>query len=79
MNSNNNNEFFYGTLILSVLACKYSRFSLLLAARDILPGGTTAPQQQKFHTGWHSSYIVLPTFVLFMNDWLKAKVHKGQM
>ena len=49
-NNNNNNEFFYGTLILSVLACEYSRFSLLLAARDVSPGGTTAPQQQKFHT-----------------------------
>ena len=43
-------SFFYGTLILSVLACEYSRFSLLLTARDVSPGGTTALQQQKFHT-----------------------------
>ena len=43
-------SFFCGTLILSVLACEYSRFSLLLTAKDVSPGGTTAPQQQKFHT-----------------------------
>ena len=32
------------------VACKYSCFSLLLAARNILPGGTSVPQWQKFHT-----------------------------
>ena len=32
------------------LACEYSRFSLLLAAKDVLPGGTSATQRLKFHT-----------------------------
>ena len=32
------------------LACEYSRLSLLLAARDVSLGGTSAPQRQKFHT-----------------------------
>ena len=32
-----------------LLACKYSRFSLLVAARDVSPEGTSAPQRQKFH------------------------------
>ena len=34
----------------SVIACEYSRFSFLLVAKDILPGGTSATQRQKFHT-----------------------------
>ena len=52
--------------------CKYSRFSSLFAARDVSPGGTSAPQRQKFRTddvnlsgiwwraliGRRSSYIV---------------------
>ena len=33
-----------------LLACEYSRFSLLVAARDVSPGGRSAPQRQKFHT-----------------------------
>ena len=33
-----------------LLACEYSRFSLLVAARDVSPGGKSAPQRQKFHT-----------------------------
>ena len=33
-----------------LLACEYSRFSLLVAARDVSPGGTPAPQRQKFRT-----------------------------
>ena len=37
------------TLADKPLACKYSRFSLLLAAWDVLPGGTSAPQRQKCH------------------------------
>ena len=32
------------------LSCEYSRFSLLLAARDVSPGGTSAPQRHKFQT-----------------------------
>ena len=54
--------------------CEYSRFSSLFAARDVSPGGTSAPQRQKFRTddvnlsgiwwraliGRRSSYIVLP-------------------
>ena len=32
------------------VACEYSRFSFLLAAGDVSPGGTSAPQRQKFHT-----------------------------
>ena len=50
-----------------------SHLSSLLTAKDVLPGGTSAPQWQKFHTdeenlpriwsgaliGQHSSYIVL--------------------
>ena len=34
----------------SVIACKYSRFSFLLVAKDVSPGGTSATQRQKFHT-----------------------------
>ena len=30
--------------------CEYSRFSSLFAARDVSPGGTSAPQRQKFRT-----------------------------
>ena len=33
-----------------ILACEYSRFSLLLVARDVSSGGTSALQRQKFHT-----------------------------
>ena len=33
-----------------LLACEYSRFSLLVAARDVSPRGTSASQRQKFHT-----------------------------
>ena len=33
-----------------LFACEYSRFSLLVAARDVSPGGKSAPQRQKFHT-----------------------------
>ena len=33
-----------------ILPYEYSCFSLLLAARDVSPGGTCAPQRQKFHT-----------------------------
>ena len=32
------------------LACEYNRFPLLLAARDVSPGGIYATQRQKFHT-----------------------------
>ena len=33
------------------VACEYSHFSLLLAAMDVSPRGTSAPdQRQKFHT-----------------------------
>ena len=32
------------------VACENSRFFLLLAAFDILQGGTSGTQQQKFHT-----------------------------
>ena len=32
------------------IACEYSRVSLLLAARDVSPGGTSSTQRQKFHT-----------------------------
>ena len=32
------------------LPYEYSCFSLLLAARNVSPGGTCAPQRQKFHT-----------------------------
>ena len=32
------------------LACENSHFFLLLAAFDILKGGTSGTQQQKFHT-----------------------------
>ena len=31
------------------LACENSRFSSLLAARDLSPLGTSTPQWQKFH------------------------------
>ena len=57
---------------------------------DVSPGGTSVPQQQKFHTddvksvrnlvgaliGRHSSYIVLP---IVTNDRQKTIDHKGQM
>ena len=33
-----------------ILACENSRFSSLLPSRYVSPGGTSAPQQQKFHT-----------------------------
>ena len=32
------------------LSCQYGRFSLLLAARDVSPGGTSGLQLHKFHT-----------------------------
>ena len=32
------------------IACENSGFSLLLAAGDVSQGGTSATQQQKFHT-----------------------------
>ena len=32
------------------VTCEYSRFSSLFAARDVSPGGTSAPQRQKFRT-----------------------------
>ena len=32
------------------VACEYSRFSLLRAAGEVWPGGTSAPQRQKLHT-----------------------------
>ena len=32
------------------VTCEYSRFSSLLAARDVSPGGISAPQRQKFRT-----------------------------
>ena len=32
------------------IACKYSCFSLLLVAKVVSPGGSSATQQQKFHT-----------------------------
>ena len=35
---------------LQVLACENSRFSTLFAAEDVSQGGTSATQQQKFHT-----------------------------
>ena len=34
----------------SRITCEYSRFSLLLVASDVSPGGTSATQRQKFHT-----------------------------
>ena len=54
-----------------LLACENRRFSSLLAALEVLPRETSAPQQQKFHTddvseiwsgaliGRRSRYIVL--------------------
>ena len=56
-----------------VIACENIRFSSLFAAGDVLRGGTSATQRQKFHTddlmlsgirsealvGRRSSYIVL--------------------
>ena len=33
-----------------LIACEHSRFFSLLAARDVLPGETSAPLRQKFHT-----------------------------
>ena len=36
-------------VIFIILTCEYSRFSLLLAAKDVSPEGTCAPQRQKFH------------------------------
>ena len=33
-----------------LLAGEYSPFSLLVAAGDVSPGGTSAPKRQKFHT-----------------------------
>ena len=55
------------------VACEYSRFSLLFAAKDVSPGGTLATQRQTSDTddvksvrnlvrsaiGQRSSYIVL--------------------
>ena len=38
------------TYVLSRVACKNIRFSSLFAAGDISRGGTSATQQQKFHT-----------------------------
>ena len=35
-----------------ILACEYSRFSLLLVAKDVSSGGTSAPQRQKFQYLW---------------------------
>ena len=32
-----------------MVACENSHFSLLVAAGDVLPEGTSATQQQKFH------------------------------
>ena len=32
------------TLVRTLIACKYSRFSLLLTPRDVLPGRTSGPQ-----------------------------------
>ena len=33
-----------------IKACECSRFSSLLASRDVSPGGKSATQRQKFHT-----------------------------
>ena len=66
--------------------CEYSRFSSLFAARDVSPGGTSAPQRQKFRTDdvksvrnlVKSSDLVDGVVILFTNDWQKTKGHKGQ-
>ena len=34
----------------TAIAREYKRFSLLLTARDVSPGGTSGPKRQKFHT-----------------------------
>ena len=45
-----------------LLACEYSRFSLLVAARDVSPGGTSASQRQKFHTA--SSFKLVENYTI---------------
>ena len=39
----------YMKLVIRELACKNSRFSLLFVAWDVLLGGTSVTQRQKFH------------------------------
>ena len=44
---------------LFLLSCENTHLSLLLATRDVLPGGMTIPHWQKFHTDdknqcWHN-------------------------
>ena len=46
---------------LTKLACEYSRFSLLLVARDVSAKGTCATQRQKFHTDDVNQYVYTKT------------------
>ena len=40
-----------------LIACENSRLFSLLAARDVTPGGMSAPQRRKFHTDDVNQYL----------------------
>ena len=50
--------------------CEYSRFSSLFAARDVSPGGTSAPQQEKFRTDDVKSVRNLVRSSYIVYEWL---------
>ena len=68
----------------AIIACEYSCFSLFLTARDVSPGGTSAPQRQNFHTYsckicpefgqelWLVDIVVILFYLLIMHDRQKA-------
>ena len=61
------------------LTWEYSRVSLLLAAKDVSPGGTSATQRQKFHTDLVRNSDWSRISYILTNDRQKTKGHKGQM
>ena len=53
----------YMKLVGGELACENSHLSLFLATWDVLQGGTSGTQQQKFHTDEEYIPQVLPVFL----------------